>query len=104
MLIGPNNHLSSEVFIFPFIILLSLILIQLPKNRTDLEQFNYTDFDTKNNQGENESNYELELDDFINDKQDNRQFYNCKLDNNTYKSKYSQIIYLDTPYPPPELV
>jgi hypothetical protein len=104
MLAGPNNHLPSEVFIFPFIILLSLMLIQHPNNRNDFEYFNYTEIDTNNNQEENESNYELEFDDFIEDKQDNRQFNNCNIDNNTYKSKYSQIIYLDTPYPPPESV
>ena len=104
MLVGPNNHLPLVVFIFPFIILLSVILIQLPNNRTDIDHYNYTDFDTKNNKEEKESNYELEFDDFIDDKQDNRQFNNCNLDNNTYKSKYSQIIYLDTPNPPPESV
>jgi len=65
MLVGPNNHLPLAVFIFPFIILLTVILIQPPNNRTDIDHFNYTDFDTKNNKEEKESNYELEFDDFM---------------------------------------
>ena len=81
-----------------------MILIQLPNNRVDIDQINYTDFDTKNSQEENESNYELELDDFIENKQNKSQFYIHNLHDNTYTINYPKIIYLDTPNPPPESV
>ena len=104
MIIDLNNNLSLKVIIYPLLIFLSLLIIHLPNNIIEIDQFNYTDFDTKNNQEESNSSYELELDDFIYDKNEKSAFYSKNLYKNIYKINHPKLIYLDTPNPPPELV
>ena len=108
MIIDLHNNLYLKVIIYPLLIFLSLLIIQFPNNRTNIDQFNFSEFykelDTNNNQEESESNYEYELDDFINNKQNKSQLYHHYLTDNNYKIIYPEIIYLDTPYHPPESV
>ena len=103
-----NNKPSLKILVFPFLIFSSFILIELPISWGDFDQFNCIEFcnevDTKNSQKQNESSYELDLDDFTQNKlvksqnvgSENRQYH--------HKNKHTPVIYLDTPNPPPELV
>lgn len=106
--IDQNNKPYLKFVTYSFFIFLSILILELPYNQLLSDQFSYSEFhnefDSNNNSEENESNYELEIDDFIKNKHARFTFLWSKKPKNTHEIKPPELIYLETPYPPPELV
>lgn len=106
--IDQNNKPYLKFVTYSFFIFLSILILELPYNQLLFDQFSYSEFhnefDSNSNSEENESNYELEIDDFIKNKHARFTFLWSKKPKNTHEIKPHELIYLDNPYPPPELV
>ena len=106
--VDKNNKPYLKFVTYSFFIFLSILILELPYNQLLSDQFAYSEFhnefDSNNNSEENESNYELEIDDFIKNKHDRFTFLWSKNFKNNLEIKPPELIYLETPYPPPELV